>query len=190
MITDSELGFLDSHAMRSSLLRLLYHAVLWPQFRTDRELGRFARSIPTGSQILEFGSGPPDERGNFPHSAVRFLRGFEFRTSDVNPDYGHEILDITDHHIVTDHDVVIASSVLEHVFNLAAAIRGLFQAVRPGGLIRVTVPFTYPLHDEPDDFWRITEHGFARLFGDSSRVDIRPHDPRRLPSMYTVVAIR
>src|SRR5690554_3818771 len=78
MITDSELGFLDSHAMRSSLPRLLYHAVLWPQFRTDRALGRFARSIPTGSQILEFGSGPLDERGNFPHSPCASFAGLSF----------------------------------------------------------------------------------------------------------------
>jgi len=58
-------------------------------------------------------------------------------------------------------EVVLCSEVLEHVADAGVALAELARAVCPGGCILVTVPFLYPLHEEPLDFARLTPHYVA-----------------------------
>jgi SAM-dependent methyltransferase len=53
--------------------------------------------------------------------------------------------------------------VLEHHPEPAKLISEMFRIVEPGGLILVTFPLLWGIHEEPDDFQRYTKYGFLKL---------------------------
>jgi SAM-dependent methyltransferase len=65
-------------------------------------------------------------------------------------------------------DVVLCTQVLEHVADPAAAVRELRRVLRPGGCALVSTHGVYPYHPNPDDLWRWTHEGLARLFRGSA----------------------
>jgi SAM-dependent methyltransferase len=58
---------------------------------------------------------------------------------------------------------VLCTSVLEHVDNAEEAVREIVRILRPGGRLLVTVPFLYPTHEAPYDYWRATHHGLGSV---------------------------
>ena len=60
-------------------------------------------------------------------------------------------------------DAVLCTSVLEHVDNAEDTIAEIARTLRPGGRLIITVPFLYPTHEAPYDFWRTTHYGLARI---------------------------
>ena len=55
------------------------------------------------------------------------------------------------------------SQVLEHVQNAEHAMAEIARVLRPGGRALITVPFLYPTHEMPYDFWRYTHLGLRSL---------------------------
>jgi SAM-dependent methyltransferase len=60
-------------------------------------------------------------------------------------------------------DTVLCTQVLEHVPDAELAMGEIARVLRPGGHALVTVPFLYPTHEAPYDFWRYTHHGLRGL---------------------------
>jgi SAM-dependent methyltransferase len=60
-------------------------------------------------------------------------------------------------------DAVKATEVLEHVPDVAGALRECGRVLRPGGRLIITVPFLERLHGDPDDFARYTASMWQRL---------------------------
>jgi SAM-dependent methyltransferase len=60
-------------------------------------------------------------------------------------------------------DTVLCTSVLEHVDNVEQAVAELCRVLRPGGRLLITMPFLYPTHEAPHDFWRTTHFGLRSL---------------------------
>ena len=60
-------------------------------------------------------------------------------------------------------DTVLLTQVLEHVDDVEAATAELVRVLRPGGHAIVTVPYLYPTHEAPYDFWRFTHYGLRSL---------------------------
>lgn len=60
-------------------------------------------------------------------------------------------------------DTVLCTEVLEHVENAEAAVDEIARTLRPGGTLLMTVPFLYPTHEAPHDFWRTTHHGLRSV---------------------------
>jgi len=60
-------------------------------------------------------------------------------------------------------DTVLCTSVLEHVHDAEAAVSEIERILKPGGRLIVTVPFLYPTHEAPYDFWRTTHWGLRSL---------------------------
>ena len=61
-----------------------------------------------------------------------------------------------------DFDTVILSSVLEHVPDPRHLWSEMERVLRPGGKALISVPFYYPIHEAPHDYFRFTE--FALRF--------------------------
>ncbi len=60
-------------------------------------------------------------------------------------------------------DTVLLLDVLEHLPNPDKALEEIKKALKTGGHLIINVPFLYPLHDEPLDFQRWTQHGLQQL---------------------------
>lgn len=59
-------------------------------------------------------------------------------------------------------DVVTMLDVVEHLFCPQEAFEEVARVLKPGGVVLVSIPFLYPIHDAPHDFQRYTAHGLAR----------------------------
>lgn len=56
-------------------------------------------------------------------------------------------------------DTVLLLDVLEHIAEPEAALAEARRVLRADGGLLVTIPFAYPMHDQPHDYQRLTEHG-------------------------------
>lgn len=63
-----------------------------------------------------------------------------------------------------EFDVVLCMTVLEHLEDPAKAILEMRRVLKPGGKIVLSVPFMFPIHDAPGDYWRFTKFGLRYLF--------------------------
>jgi SAM-dependent methyltransferase len=74
-------------------------------------------------------------------------------------------------------DTVVCMEVLEHTPEPAALVAEMARVLRPGGVVILTAPFAFRLHEEPYDYFRFSPHGLASIMGKAGlRIDaIRPH---------------
>ena len=101
----------------------------------------------------------------------------------ISSDY--ENLDITSEiQIEEKFDLVLCTNVLEHIYDIKSAIKNLNFLLKEKGNLVVSVPFIYPLHDEPEDFWRFTEHALKNLFSDFKILTIKRTGIRQFPTQY------
>jgi SAM-dependent methyltransferase len=140
-----------------------------------------------GARILEIGSGRQDMGEDAYSFRELFGPDNDFVQSDVNPEHGHLVVDVTAMDYVEEWDVILCVSVLEHVPDFGAALRGIYQALKPGGRAVIVAPMCFPYHDEPYDFWRFTVHGVREMLSDFDPVQVASRGPRRLP--FTTLAI-
>jgi SAM-dependent methyltransferase len=68
-------------------------------------------------------------------------------------------------------DLILCTEVLEHVADWDTAWVNLRSLLAPGGVLILTCPFIYPLHEEPYDFYRPTAHAI-RHWADKSGLEI------------------
>ncbi|MCI0401859.1 MAG: class I SAM-dependent methyltransferase [Gammaproteobacteria bacterium] len=60
-------------------------------------------------------------------------------------------------------DCVVLLDVLEHLPRPEVCMREIRRVLRPGGKLVLQVPFIYPIHDAPLDFYRWTRFGLEAL---------------------------
>lgn len=138
--------------------------------------------------VLEIGSGIA-VKGKYTYSTEHlFTKCKEFVKTDINPDFGHKVLDITKMKTKNKYDVILCLNVLEHVYDFQLAVDNLRASLTKNGQLVVAVPFAFPLHDEPGDYWRFTEHSLRRILKDFSKVEIHHQRSRRWPTGYFVIA--
>ncbi len=63
--------------------------------------------------------------------------------------------------------------VLEHLDDPFKVVQGLHECTRPGGRSLHMIPFMYPFHASPEDFFRFTQEGVKRLFGQWNTIEVR-----------------
>ncbi len=169
-----------------NLIRIIINLVFGIRRYNDRKIRHYAKSVHN-KKILELGSGKKLNGQEF-YSAKRYFDDTnEFIQSDINPDFGHQIIDVTKMEFKEVFDVILCMNVLEHVFDYSTAIQKLYEALTPNGTLVVFVPAMYPLHDEPHDYWRFTEHSLRRMFGQFSKIELEHSGVREFPVAYFIV---
>jgi SAM-dependent methyltransferase len=155
--------------------RALVHFALGTRPWAYRHIERIAAET-AGKRVLEIGSG-----GDMRSARGLFEATNEFVQSDVVPDFGHRVLDVTTMEFESEFDLLLCVYVLEHVFDVRAATERIHRALVPGGRAFIVVPAIYPYHDEPTDYWRFTEYSMRELLRPFGTVEIRHRGLRRLP---------
>ena len=67
--------------------------------------------------------------------------------------------------------MVLCLSVLEHLEEPARAVKEMHRVLKPEGKILVSVPFMFPIHDAPGDYWRFTKFGLKYLFSNGWEIE-------------------
>jgi SAM-dependent methyltransferase len=60
-------------------------------------------------------------------------------------------------------DVVMSTQVLEHVPNPSEVLNEMARVCKLGGSVVISIPFVYPEHEEPFDYFRFTRFGIEEL---------------------------
>lgn len=71
-------------------------------------------------------------------------------------------------------DVVVCTEVLEHLCMPAQCIDEIYRVMKPSGIFIGSVPFIFPVHNSPNDYYRYTEAGLRNLLHQFSDVRIEP----------------
>lgn len=98
--------------------------------------------------ILNLGSGT-----NRIHPEIINVDLFPFKEVDV-------VADICDLPLKdASVDGVICEDVLEHITHTVRFLKEVSRVVKPGGIFILKIPFLYPYHSSPEDFFRWTKDG-------------------------------
>lgn len=142
-----------------------------PALSVDRGLEarhRRASTATSGSAALVLGAGDKVE------SYRRWLSDNDVLTSDVHLEFLPDL--VCDAHWIPCGDgalgLVVAGQVLEHTLRPWRVAEEMERVVQRDGLLQVEVPFAFPLHSEPWDFFRFTVGGLRSLFRASHLVRI------------------
>lgn len=135
----------------------------------DREFSR----IPTGARVLSVGAGGP-----FNDILGRHARGrrLVITSLDIDSERHPDILgDVCAAPFrAASFDTIVLGEVLEHVRSPQLAIDNLRRLLRADGLLILTTPFIFPIHERPRDFFRFTRYGLEWLLRDFQDVSITP----------------
>ena len=111
------------------------------------------------------------------HIALSTLDNDQKSTCDYHHDIAEE-LDLPS--LMPTFDLVLCTSVLEHVTDIPRAKRNLVSLVGPNGYLVVTVPNRYPRHRKPiDNGYRPTAGDLELLFPELSVVRSETIEPKR-----------
>lgn len=72
-------------------------------------------------------------------------------------------------------DGVVCEYLLEHVSDPPRIVSEILRILKPGGLAYIVVPFVYPFHACPNDFYRWSREGLRTLCAGAEIVRMEPH---------------
>ncbi len=89
-------------------------------------------------------------------------------------------------------DHILCTEVLEHAAQPDVLVAEMLRALRPGGTLTVTVPFSARVHHAPHDYHRFTRYGLEALFAHFDHVEITPrgNDVCAVANKLIVILIR
>lgn len=120
---------------------------------------RLARLV-SGARVLVLGAG---DKGDYYR---RCFADAKVVTSDVHLQFGADV--VLDAHRIPFRDttfaLVLAAQVLEHTARPWLAAAEMQRVTKAGGYIQVEVPFAFPFHGAPYDFYRFTPTALRFLF--------------------------
>lgn len=110
----------------------------------------------SGARVLDIGGKKESKRGYFDINQYGAKVKYVNIDSSTNPD----IISDASHIPVSEnsYDIIIMGELLEHVPEPLEVLKEVRRILCPSGKALVTVPFLYPIHADPYDYGRFTEH--------------------------------
>jgi len=136
---------------------LVYRA-LWPALERAVKRALEDEYISGRPVVVDIGCGEKPYADWF--EATDYI-GLNYGTSGALPDIvgDAQCLPIQSEHA----SIVFSTQVIEHVPNPVLMVREIHRILKPGGLLVLSGPFCWPLHEEPHDYYRFTVYGFRYL---------------------------
>lgn len=125
--------------------------------------------LPEKPVIFDIGS--KDGQANY---VSAYPKDAKVVTVDIEAGSGVDLVaDAHDLYMVPDSsvDFVTTVSVLEHVRNPVKVVGEIHRILKPGGIVYINVPFIFPYHADPDDFYRFSHRGILNLCERFERLD-------------------
>ena len=171
------------------ILRKIAHIAFGVDRFKKSNIKEFAKNL-RGKKILELGSGKK-EKGYYRYSVKNFFHSSNlFLQSDINPGFGHKVIDAEKMSYKNEFDTILCLNVLEHILNYEKVINNIHRALKPKGVAVFIVPVFYPFHDEPADYWRFTEHSLRKLLSNFKKISLNYSGLRQYPFAYFIKAIK
>jgi SAM-dependent methyltransferase len=112
-------------------------------------------------RIIEIGATKSGNHRRFSHSSSEYV------LSNISKEEGYLFLDAMDMPLANDSvDNFVCVSSLEHMPDPWRAIIEIHRTLKPGGKLLLVVPFMFPFHAAPSDFFRFTDRGLAVMLKD------------------------
>ena len=139
--------------------------------------------------ILEIGSLQVDGAGGIGELRGMFP-GKKYIGVDMRPGPGVDSVESVEALPRPDKSVgsVIALSVFEHVEHFWRGFEEVQRTLRPDGLLLVSVPFNFHIHNYPYDYWRFTPDAFRSLLREMPTKIIGQQGPKKRPLMVWALA--
>lgn len=115
-----------------------------------------------GGRLLDVGCGTTPYRELFrvdEYVGLDYTDGARVRNPKADLHYDGGRFPVAD----GSFNFVLATEVLEHVFEPDAFMLEIFRSLKPGGLALITVPFMWNEHEQPYDYARYTSFGIRHL---------------------------
>lgn len=110
-----------------------------------------------GSYLVEGQDGLGDLRPLFP--------GRQYVGCDMRPGPGvDDVQDLAQLALADETaGTVLCVDTLEHVFEARRAVEEMIRVLAPGGVLLISAPMDFRIHNYPSDYWRLTPACIARL---------------------------
>jgi len=130
-----------------------------------KQVRTFSRGTKRGMMVLDAGAGKSPYRGLFKHATYEAADFAKLPSKYAPLDY---VCDMTDIPVEDGRfDRVLFNQVLEHLPEPGLALAELNRVLKPGGRIFCSAPLFFQEHQAPYDFYRYTQYGLKKLFGDA-----------------------
>lgn len=151
------------------------HTPLHPQWFSFKAKARAAERVAATASgtVLDIGCGNGSVRANLPAGCAYIGLDYPATGKDwygAQPElYGDaQALPLRNECV----DRVLLLDVLEHLAEPERSLQEAFRVLAGGGRLVINMPCLYPLHDQPRDYQRFTEHGLRHRLAEAGFIDI------------------
>ena len=148
-------------------------------------------TFPLPGPILEIGSYQVPGQEEFANLRGLFP-GVEYLGVDLRPGPGvDEVADVENLPFADESfGTILALNTFEHVRRFWRGFEEARRVLRPDGVLLVTLPFYFHIHDYPCDYWRFTPEALAVLLEGYPYQILGQQGPRRRPACVWAVGFR
>lgn len=135
-----------------------------------------AAELPLTDPVVEIGSF--QVAGQEAMADLRpYFRGVEYIGTDMRPGPGVDRVEDVHHLSFADNSIgtILMLETLEHVANPMQALAEVRRVLRGNGTLILSTPFSWEIHNYPNDYWRLTPEAYNVL--------LEPIGPRLIGSI-------